>query len=654
MTVACAALHRFRNQLARRHLLRWIAIVGFFAHLGTLYANEDPEIRIALGADEVFISDTVDFQVEIRNVKNPSTPDVSALKEQFDVVANGDESRNQSSIFIINGRRSQQNTFSHVYRYRLIPKETGLLAIPAITQSIDGVEYTSNRLSLKVIAAEIQDLVLVEIKSSHSRVYPTQPFTVTARILVQPLPNDDKTNPLRPLRGRAPHLQVNWVDAPAGLSADDKAAWLQPLVAEDGVGFTLNDLTTRSGSFFEGPRLAVFNLLKGRETRDALSGGSIHYFAYELSRTFTPERTGVFQLGPVSVKGTFVSGMEGREYTGRRLVSIAPATSIEVREVPTPRPATYCGGIGDYKLEVTASPVKLRVGDPLTLTLSIERGSHSGSLDLISAPDLSAIPQFDSDFELIDKQPTGRIEGANKVFSYALRPKRPGVSIPPLAIVTFDPASESFTEIRQEAIPLEVSDASRVNAGDLVGTMPGAAKTDLRTRAEGIFQNITDPSLVHDQQVHHLPVFLLTISVWVICGCVVGAAEIYRRRSSDTIGTRRQQARRAANHQLALAKECSAAGQHQEAFRHIRRAVIGLIADTRNLVADGLTRNDVESELSAASVDSQDRSDVLHLLESLESAEYGGHSFLDVPVTISQATELIARIGSKLERGVRR
>ena len=63
-----------------------------------------------------------------------------------------------------------------------------------------------------------------------------------------------------PLRRRPPHVDVNWVDLAAGLTGDDKARWLERLLAENGSGFTLNDVTTRSGSFFAGPRLAVFNL----------------------------------------------------------------------------------------------------------------------------------------------------------------------------------------------------------------------------------------------------------------------------------------------------------------------------------------------------------------------------------------------------------
>ena len=181
-------------------------------------------------------------------MKNPSPPDLSALRRDFDVVSAGDESHDQSSTFIINGKVTQQTTFGHAYRFRLTPKRTGKLVIPAPSATIDGKTISGRALALNVIAPEAQDLVVPEIKTDRAKVYPTQPFEVTLRVLVRPLPDDPDRDPLVPLRRRPPHLEVNWVDLPAGLTGDDKARWLEKLLADNGSGFTLNDVTTRSGS----------------------------------------------------------------------------------------------------------------------------------------------------------------------------------------------------------------------------------------------------------------------------------------------------------------------------------------------------------------------------------------------------------------------
>ncbi len=56
----------------------------------------------------------------------------------------------------------------------------------------------------------------------------------------------------------------------------------------------------------------------------------------------------------------------------------------------------------------------------------------------------------------------------------------------------------------------------------------------------------------------------------------------------------------------------------QEALRRIRAAFVGLVADTRNQVTEGLTPSDVDHALVEASVSEIDRSSVQSLLESIE------------------------------------
>lgn len=625
-----------------------VLMFGFYTSV--LFAADEPEIHVAISAEEIFIGESVDYQVEIRNSQNPTAPDVSSLKQNFDVVAKGDQSLNQSSIYIINGRKSEQHVFSHVYHYQLTPKTSGKLKIPPVNATVDGTNLKSGAIPLSVIEPEQQDLVIAEIEVSHPKVYPTQPFTVTFRVLVHPLPNDSARDPLAPLRNDPPHIQLNWIPNPAGLSADDPTQWLQSARAENHVGFRLNNVTSQ-GSIFDGPRAAVFHLPQSRQTRDGIDGDRIRYFVYELSRTFTPVKTGEYSFGPGVVKGTFVTAVEGNGYKGRRLVTVAPAVTVEVSEVPSPRPASYCGAIGEYSASASASPTNLRVGDPLTLTLELARGNQAGSLELVSAPDLSSVPALVSDFELIDKNPTGRIEGNVKKFAYSLRPKRSDISIPPLAISTFDPQSEQFNEIETAGIPLVVSEAVTLAPGDLVGNRTSAAPAAIKTRAQGIFQNITDPSELQDQRTSLVTWGEAAAGIWCTAGCLIAVVTFLRHRSSDARWVRRQQARSAANGRLTEARTLLARGQSTEALRQVRMAIVGFVADTRDRIAEGLTPTDVDVLLAEASVSSEDRSEVVNLLDSIESAAYGGSGSADVASTIVKASSLIARVAPRLERG---
>jgi hypothetical protein len=613
-------------------------------------ADDEPEIAVEAGASEIFIGESVDYVVDIRNVKDPSPPDLSSARGSFDVVANGDDSRNESSVTVINGRFSQHTTFSHFYRYRLTPKRTGKLVIPAPTVTIDGKTLSGRALSLNVIAPEEQDLVIPEVKTDRLKVYPTQPLDVALKVLVRPLPDNPDRDPLTPLRRNPPHINVNWVELPAGFSGQDKARWLEKLLAEDGIGFTLNDITMRSGSFLEGPRPAIFSLYQGRERRKGRDGEEVNYFVYELKRTLIPEKGGNYTIGPGVVKGTFADGKEGGGYSGRRLVAVGAPVTVEVREVPRPRPATFCGGIGSYRVIASASPTALRVGDPLTLRLGIERGQGSGSLELISAPNLEANTKLAADFEIIDKNPTGRTEGAVKRFEYALRPKRAGVGVPALSLTVFNPDTETFSEIATEPITLSVSEVSQLGAGELVGSPGGGGKEEIKAQAEGIFGNVTDPSELSDQRVNVVALAGAAAGTWCVVGCLMAFVAAHRRRSGDLLGQRKRNARRAANGKLAEARKAMAEGQSRVALRAVRSALVGLVADSRNIVAEGLTASEADAALAEAGVPAEERKTLSDLLGLIESAEYGSGVATEIPAMIERAEKLIKSLAQGLER----
>ncbi len=644
-----SAVHRMSPWLAFAFAMCLVPLTGFT----NVACADEPAIVVAVSADELFIGETIDFQVEIQNVENPSAPDVSALRENFTVVPNGDHSRNQSSTFIINGRVSQQSVLSHIYAYRITPKISGDVSVPSVIAAVNGTELKSKPIPLRVQDAEEQDQVLVEITSDKTIVYPTQPFTLTALILVQPLPEGD-VDPLKPLKRQPPHLQINWIDMPAGLTTNGTSEWLQPMISDDGTGFTLNEITASTGSFFGGSRAAVFDFSNGRETRNGLDSKPISYFVYDLSRTIVPEKTGQYSFGPALVKGTFVGGVRGTEYLARRLVAIAPSMSVEVREVPSPRPPNFTGGIGEYSLAASVSPAKLRVGDPITLSLEFSRGAQSGSLELIAAPDLSMIPEIADSFDIIDKSPTGRIEGSVKKFGYAMRPKRAGVSIPALVLTTFDPTSETFTELKTDSMSLDVAEASQLSSSEIVGAVPSTNTSEIRKSTAGIFQNITDPSELRDERINITGWISTVFGFWCLTGCVMFGVSRHRHRSSDVVGQRRSQARRLALSRLNDASRSQTAGQSKEALRIVRTAIVGLVADVKNSVGEGLTTADVDQALSEALIPETDRTSVVQLLRSIEDAEYGGGNSLEAASAIQSATLLVERIGPVLERSVSR
>ncbi|MCY3024531.1 MAG: BatD family protein [Planctomycetota bacterium] len=585
----------FRSQVSGFRLPALLLAAVLAGHAA---AGETPQVVARASASEIYLGDIVDYQVQLQHARNPVPPDMAAFAADFDVVAAGDRSLNQVSTFIVNGRMSKQESYGHVYAYRLTPKRAGDLTVPAPTVTLDGRVVTGHALALRVIAPEKQDLVLMEIVTKPAKVFPTQPFDVTLRILIKPLPDVRNRDPLLPLcqAGQPPALQINWDNAPQGLAAEERNEWLQKYLANSRYGFALNGLIT---SRFLTEYL-LFNLSAGRETRRAPDGSKTDYFLYELKRTFTPKQPGTYTFGPATLKGSIIDGSTGRQYTVRAVLAVAPQQAVEVRTVPTlRRPASFCGGVGAYKASATAAPTTLRVGDPLTLTLTIERQASRGVLDLVSAPDLSANAELAGNFDIIDKAPTGEVKGDAKSFAYGLRPKRIVAAIPQLTVTTFNPETERFVDVTTEPIKLNVTESSQLKAGELVGTLPGNQAHELRSRQEGIYQNLTDVADVGDQAVRPAAYLIAAVLLWVFYGCLSLAVTRWRRQAGDTAWQRRQRARSAANHGLNEARAAAARGGKEEAARSVRAAVAGLIGDMLNLSAAGMTaRGDQPSKTS--------------------------------------------------------
>jgi len=625
-------------------------VLSILCAFGSYASSAPPEMEASVNSTELFVGESIDYQLEIRNVESPQRPDVALWKENFQIELVGDQSRDQSSTYIINGRVSQKNVLSHLYVYRLTPKTAGSFTIPSLTVTVDGKSISGNAIRVRVQEPEKQDVVLIEIVPSQSRVYPTQEFSVKLRVLVRAI-DDSVRDPLKPLRRSPPSLQISWLQVPEGLASNEQSEWLQPLLARSKVGFTLNGVNTQSGSLFDGPKMALFDLETGLEEKPGLDGELAEYFVYELERTFTSVKTGVYSFGPALVKGTFITGVNEREYDGRRIVAVAKPINVEVAEVPTPRPAGFTGGIGDYSVSLTATPWKLRVGDPMTLTLQFVRGKNSGSLDLVSAPDLSMNPGIADEFEIVDKNPTGRLEKNAKLFSFALRPKRAGVTIPAMPMSTFDPISESFKTIQTEPIALEVTEAATLNAGELVGSV-GASKSgaEIKTRAEGIFQNITETSQLRNEQIDFAQWMKGIAGLWIGAGLAIASLVWLRRKSSDVRGQRRSQAKRNAQSRLVSAQRTLDAGDSKRSLREVRAAILGWIADTGNQNSDGLTIVDVKAALQEAHVPTEDSNTLLALLERIESSEYGAGASTNPADCIRSAAKWIEQWSPQLKQ----
>ena len=185
----------------------------------------------------------------------------------------------------------------------------------------------------------------------------------------------------------------------------------------------------------------------------------------------------------------------------------------------------------------------------------------------------------------------------------------------------------------------------------MVGSIGGGKPTtDIRTRSEGIFHNVTDVSQLGNERLNLMNGLKWVAGLWLGTGIAIASLIVFRRQSSNIERQRRVSARRTAQSRLTYAKAKLSQGKQKESLREVRAAILGLVADTSNQNSDGLTTNDVGAAILAAKVPDEDQVRLLTLLERIESAEYGASDTADSTLLVREASELVHRVSPFLER----
>ena len=567
--------------------------------VGSLQAQE-PQVIAELAQDRIFLGESVDYNVTVNHVTDPTPPDLAELTG-IRVQSLGQSPVNFRHETIINGKRTVYERHGFVHRYRLTPLQEGILELPAPTVTVDGNTFTGNGCRLRVEPLAAQDIVLLQLSVDRSYVYVTQTFEVSLRVFVKSVGGSllEGKNPMEGLRRQPPQLTINWADdqqLPAGLSpttADQQ--WLAQFRSRSNDGFSINGVREATSLFdmgfdFNGG-LTHFLPPGKRVTRQDAAGKDADYWQYDFRRQFVASRVGQFEFAPVTLKGTFATYADARgQVQGEEVLAVSPAVAVDVRDAPeADRPHEFTGGVGQFQLQAEMVPRTAKVGDPLTLTLTV-RGQ--GTLDRVGPVDLNAIPQVADNFRVYEA--TSELAGDSKTFTYSLRPTRAGLrEFPAIELAYFDVQREQYLLLRTEPIPLEVAEAEQLT-GQQITIAPGRmTSAENQANPAGIYANITDPRAFGDQRVNPWAWFAATGSLTFVYGAVAALVAVRRRQKQDPSRQRRDTAVSRARLALRSALETIAQEQHRAGAEQVTAVFAELAADVAGSEAAGLTSADV-------------------------------------------------------------
>lgn len=589
-------------------------------------AADEPEVLVELARPRIYEGETVQYRVTLNHVQNPQAPKLEGFAD-FEVKSLGEQSLNSRQIININGRVTQIVRYGRAYDYELTPKRAGMLQIPAPVAEVDGKTLRGQALELEVVAPQDQDLALLDMTADRDSVYPLQPLTITLTVAVKNLPEPfADRNPLAVLR-RLPALSIPWADdgsLPDGWQPETSwEDWLEPQQNPRGFGFSINRVGGRSVfSLFDDGPLAF--LPKGKQVkRKDRAGKEASYWEFAFSRRFTPRKVGPCSFGPVTLKGVFVKAVDAAGQANTEdIYAIAKAVSITVKDVPTEgRPDSYINAIGTFTVDSTLAPPVARVGDPLTLTVTL-RGQ--GTLDTAAAPDLQRRTAVTDLFRVYEA--TEETRDKTRVFTYSLRPLRAGeITFPALPLTYFDVEQEQYVTLQTKPIPLKVAKGEALSGSDIAVAagdrgVPAAA---VQVREDGILANVTDLGALRDQSVHpsRWLAFLVCLTAGY-AGLVVVSRQVGRFFGDQNLQRRRAAPRRA-RHRLHAALAQIESPHIREGAEQLGASLVGLVADVAALPEAGLTSRDVDQQLAELGIDGPLRTRVAALLAACDAVRYG-------------------------------
>mgnify|MGYP001567109199 FL=1 len=207
---------------------------------------------------------------------------------------------------------------------------------------------------------------------------------------------------------------------------------------------------------------------------------------------------------------------------GAAQTKVLSSKPVKIKALPLPgegKPSDFSGAVGRFNLNASLDKTDLKVGDSLTLTVTV---SGEGNIKSCPSP---AYPKLDGTFRSYETEKSESISKAgdkitgNKTFKLLLIPQIPGnprLTIPPVTFTYFDPWSRAY--VRKQTKTLEVT----VTGTPLEGAHTATAK-ESKILSEDIEFIVPDaPNHTLCQRVtdtvwrQRVPLTALPMAIWIL------------------------------------------------------------------------------------------------------------------------------------------
>ena len=573
------------------------------AQAATLSASID---RAAVAPDQPFV-----YRVTLSAQGQPEgfkPPDFKGLR-----VIGGPFQQSSFNMVMGGGGTTVENNVTWSYELALPPGARGQVTIGAARVRVGGQELASNAVPLRVGAAA--PAPPPQRQQRQPNLFPRGLFGDEPE-LEQSVSSSAPAAFLRAVADKRRAFVGEQVTVTWYLYLAEPQSNFQPVTQPKSDGFWMEEIPSTNPQ----GRLAF---------TDQVEGGQHYQVAVVLQRA-------LFPLAPGKLT---VTGMEaqvsradffGRAVQPRRLKSeplTIEAVALPRREAQSDaQPGGFpSGNVGQFTLDVGVDRAAVAVGDAVTLTMTL-RGT--GNLRNVVLPALPTLPGWKGyEPKTNVALESGAVIQGSKTLEWLIRPEQPGkTTIPPLVLVSFDPAGKRYVEAQSKPIEVVVSGEATGASIGLSGppTAAGApgAENVIAVEIRPIRVRATPGRSVGAAFLHGagFKITLVTPPLAFVAFAFVG--RMRDRLSRDAQRTSRRRLRSIARRRLRAAAEHRDAGRAAAFYVEIERVLREALSEKLRVPVGGLRLEELGDLLRARGLPADDVTRVLSVLEACDEARF--------------------------------
>lgn len=502
------------------------------------------------------------------------------------------------STQIINGKSTSQSSFS--YTYILVAPEEGTFSIGPADIKVDGSNYRSNSLEIKV------------------------------------LPPDKKTD-------NSQSSQSSSASSSSAQEIKSTDAFIRTVVSKSQIyeqeGFmvsfklytTLNVVDFGRIEFpeFEGFLVEELDVPSNQQLKLEHYNGRNYYTAVLRKTLLFPQRAGKITIpsGRLEMVFSVPSGKKISSFFGTQEVNvdvkkpmITNPVTVNVTQLPLGKPAGYKGAVGSFKFTPSISSQEVKANEPVTITLKI---SGTGNQKLIQNPEIEFPTNFETYDPTIENDLTAGENGltGTRTVEYLVIPRYEGeYSIPPIEFSYFDVASRSYKTVKSPTYNLNVLKGApgSATASSYVNQQQVKVEQDIR------YIKTTKPKFL---KTDNFFIGSWTYWLWYIIPFVLLCLffVLYRKQmklNSNIALMRTKRANKVAKRRLKQAERYLKVHDKENFYNEVLRALWGYFSDKLSIPGSNLTRNNIGAELSLYGVDDTLVQKFMEILDTCEFARY--------------------------------